>query len=777
MMTEIIKKIINNEDVDNIINYTINQLYENGPTDNTLMEIISYLKLFQAEKFNEIEQDIIEIMGIFYKKPKYKSLKAKIFDLYNTHIFQQLGDNYTPLQADIIEKIKNNQIFSFSAPTSTGKSFTFRYLLTNATNDVVVIVPSRALINEYYEKICNMITDKSINILTFIEKINIKKATRSIFIVTPERCKDLFKQKDNFNIELVLFDEAQIGNEESQRGIYFDSIVRRINSNFPNTKIIFAHPFINNPIAQLEKNNLIKESYDAVKYEQRNVGQIFVSHVENSFYYFGINKEIMGGIKTPCSKDIIFDVIKNGGSILVYTTKSSIYNKDVFTEFAKYIKLCNELDDDNAKNIIEEIKKYIGATNKENDEYNSLMIEMLYRGIVVHHGSMPLRVRQLLEKFTNLNYCKICFATSTLEQGINMPFDIVYINTFQESEPLAIKNLIGRAGRSTAVNKFDFGYVIVKNNNMSQLRNVLLGTNNLDNVSNLDKDVLNDDYRDFKKAIKEGTFSDEYNLTNQEVSRLNEDKLNHVIENILSNVFIENKIIPDENINNDTRTQPLIYDGFTKLYEHYLNRKLEPAENDVLKSAIRIILWQINNRTFKTICNIRYAQVTRKKQKNELIKKIKVEKDSLVKKIYEKNLSYLQAEYFTGYNDLPNKKLKRYSLFGRSLATMIDYDRVVYDTYDFLDKLINFKLSDVFYACFYQYYLRTNNELALTMSNYVKYGTDDETEIWLLKYGFSFEDIEWLIKCIDKIDEQEIVFNKNIENLNEFQLSLIDRYL
>lgn len=777
MMTEIIKKIINNEDVDNIINYTINQLYENGPTDNTLMEIISYLKLFQAEKFNEIEQDIIEIMGIFYKKPKYKSLKAKIFDLYNTHIFQQLGDNYTPLQADIIEKIKNNQIFSFSAPTSTGKSFTFRYLLTNATNDVVVIVPSRALINEYYEKICNMITDKSINILTFIEKINIKKATRSIFIVTPERCKDLFKQKDNFNIELVLFDEAQIGNEESQRGIYFDSIVRRINSNFPNTKIVFAHPFINNPIAQLEKNNLIKESYDAVKYEQRNVGQIFVSHVENSFYYFGINKEIMGGIKTPCSKDIIFDVIKNGGSILVYTTKSSIYNKDVFTEFAKYIKLCNELDDDNAKNIIEEIKKYIGATNKENDEYNSLMIEMLYRGIVVHHGSMPLRVRQLLEKFTNLNYCKICFATSTLEQGINMPFDIVYINTFQESEPLAIKNLIGRAGRSTADNKFDFGYVIVKNNNMSQLRNVLLGTNNLDNVSNLDKDVLNDDYRDFKKAIKEGTFSDEYNLTNQEVSRLNEDNLNHVIENILSNVFIENKIIPDENINNDTRTQPLIYDGFTKLYEHYLNRKLEPAENDVLKSAIRIILWQINNRTFKTICNIRYAQVTRKKQKNELIKKIKVEKDSLVKKIYEKNLSYLQAEYFTGYNDLPNKKLKRYSLFGRSLATMIDYDRVVYDTYDFLDKLINFKLSDVFYACFYQYYLRTNNELALTMSNYVKYGTNDEIEIWLLKYGFSFEDIEWLIKCIDKIDEQEIVFNKNIENLNEFQLSLIDRYL
>ena len=157
----------------------------------------------------------------------------------------------------------------------------------------------------------------------------------------------------------------------------------------------------------------------------------------------------MGHIKILSDEDIIQKVLLNKGSILVYTTKSSIYNKEVFSEFAKYIKLCNKIEDEDAIDIIEEIKKYIGATNGTSDEYPSLMIEMLYRGIVVHHGSMPLRARQLIEKFTNLGYCRICFATSTLEQGINMPFEIVYINTFKESEPLAIKNLIGRAGRST----------------------------------------------------------------------------------------------------------------------------------------------------------------------------------------------------------------------------------------------------------------------------------------------------------------------------------------
>lgn len=776
-MNNLIEKIIKGEDIDNIIHYTMNELYEDGPIDSSLMETLSYLKLYQPEKFQEIEQDIIEIMGIFYKNAKFTSLKAKIFDLYNADIYEKLGDNYTPLQADIIHKIKSNQIFSFSAPTSTGKSFTFRYLLTNSINDVVVVVPSRALINEYYEKICNMITDKTVNILTFIEKINTKKSTRSIFIVTPERCRDLFKHKEDFKIDLILFDEAQIGNEESSRGIYFDSIVRRVNNTFPNAKIVFAHPFINNPIAQLQKNNLIRESIEATKYDQRNVGQIFAVDKDNSFYFFGINKDKMGATKIACSIDLIADCINRNGSILIYTTKASIYNKSVFTEFAQYIKLCDEINDDNAKNIIEEIKKYIGATNKENNEYHSLMIDMLYRGIVVHHGSMPLRVRQLLEKFTSLNYCKICFATSTLEQGINMPFDIVYVNTFHESEPLAIKNLIGRAGRSTEINKFDYGYVIVKQNNMSQLRKILTSINELDTKSNLDKEVLNDDYREFKKAIKEGTFSDEYNLTNQEVTRLNEENLNIVIENILSNIFINNKIISNDKINSDVRLQPMLYEGFTKLYEHYLNRKLEPAENDVLKSAVRIILWQINSKTFKTICNIRYAQVTRKKEKNLLLKLIKKEKDTLLKNIYERRLHCLKADYFTGYNDLPNKKLSRYSLFGNTPIQMVDYDRVVYDTYDYLDKLIGFKLSDIFYAVFYQHYIRTNNPLSLKMSNYVKYGTDDETEIWLLKYGFNFEDIEWLRNCIDKIDEQEIKFNKNIENLNEFQLSLIARYL
>ena len=47
--------------------------------------------------------------------------------------------------------------------TSTGKSFVFRKLITEEVNDIAIIVPSRALINEYYLKV-NEITQGKIQV-------------------------------------------------------------------------------------------------------------------------------------------------------------------------------------------------------------------------------------------------------------------------------------------------------------------------------------------------------------------------------------------------------------------------------------------------------------------------------------------------------------------------------------------------------------------------------------------------------------------------------------
>lgn len=287
---------------------------------------------------------------------------------------------------------------------------------------------------------------------------------------------------------MAVFDEAQLSDEKSARGLYFDSIVRRALKNFPNAKYVFAHPFISNPEAQLERNGIINTDSAAFNYEQKNVGQIFYVHnpAQDEFYHLGTNKDILGKQKLKANFDPIEKAITNGGSVLIYVPKTHIYNKSIFKQFGKYIKLCNKIQDPEALKMIDELRTYIGASKNNTLFYNSEMLEKLSYGIVTHHGSMPLTARLILEHFTQRGFCRICFATSTLEQGINMPFDVVYLDRFEASKSLSVKNLIGRAGRSTTNKKFDYGSVIIRNNAITPFRQVINKLEPLSTVSKLD---------------------------------------------------------------------------------------------------------------------------------------------------------------------------------------------------------------------------------------------------------------------------------------------------
>ncbi|MBQ2303505.1 MAG: DEAD/DEAH box helicase [Bacteroidales bacterium] len=762
-MKEVIKNIINNNQVSEIFDYVISNIYKKGPVDGTDMEILSYLALYRPNEFEIYKDKILNYMGVFYKDVKRSSLNEIIFGQYKKYIRDTYNEYYTPVQADIVKNISKANCFSFSAPTSTGKSFVFRNLIERGNNDAVVVVPSRALINEYYLRLCELMPDRSINILTFIDKINTAKVRRNIFVVTPERCRDLFKQKDSFNVDLFLFDEAQLSDEESTRGLFYDSIVRRCYKAYPEAKFVFAHPFINNPEAQLLKNHL-RNNVAATLYEQKNVGQMyFCVDNNNVFYHFGIDKTIMGTQKIKCSFDPIEKCIRNGGSVLFYVSKSKIYNKSFLNEYGQYIDLCEEIDEDKINYYINGLKSFTGGDTIANKDHYSQMISLLKRGIVTHHGSLPLQSRSIIEQYTRDGFCKLCFATSTLEQGINMPFDIVVIDRFEASKPLEMKNLIGRAGRSSENVKFDYGYVIVSKSNMSKFREILNNPNALDVVSLLDKqEEDNSDYSDFKNAILNDTFSDQYNLTNNDLEKFSAEESDVIIKRIIDTFYKNGKLISFDEIDND-RSE--IYYTFDRLYRLYLGRDLSDGEENVLHTAVKIMLWQIYGKTFKNICWYRYSYVSRSSERKKMER-------------LGRNTNALEAKFITGFDDLPNKKLRAYSIFEKGTkAKDVDYDRIVYDTYDYIDKLIGFKLSDIFYAAFYLYYEKTEDERALSLAKYVKYGTDNERYIWMIRYGMTFEDIELLDKHIENINEKGIVFKQSISSISEDKKQSIIRYL
>lgn len=489
---------------------------------------------------------------------------------------------------------------------------------------MVVIVPSRALINEYYINICNQITDKAINILTFIDSINTSVAKRTIFVVTPERCRELFKQKDLFNVDLFLFDEAQLSNEDSKRGLYYDSIIRRCQKAYPKAKFVFAHPFVKNPISQINKNHFDLTTSNAISYNQKNVGQVYMQIDDNGrFYHFGINREVMGKKRVLCPFDPIYETITKGGTVLFFVSKLKITSKEYIREFEKYINLCEEIDDEIVDEYIERLKQYIGGDVYSNRDYYSQLIAQLKRGIVIHHGSLPLQMRSIIEEYTKRGYCKICFATTTLEQGVNMPFDVVFIDRMDHKHHLAIKNLIGRAGRSTSEYKFDFGYVILnKGANIQKFRNIIINDVELEEVSLLETDDdLGGDYAGFKEAIKNETFSDEYNLTPQEIESLEKPDSEAIVKDILDSTFINDNLISRKQLDDDEFCHLELYNAFAKLYEAYLHRAITPAEHDVLNTAIKIMLWRVHGKTLRQICAIRYAYASETHKRNKYLQR------------------------------------------------------------------------------------------------------------------------------------------------------------
>jgi hypothetical protein len=50
--------------------YARERLFKEGSVNISVLEILSYLKLFQPNFFAEHEDDVVQMMGLFFKKQK-----------------------------------------------------------------------------------------------------------------------------------------------------------------------------------------------------------------------------------------------------------------------------------------------------------------------------------------------------------------------------------------------------------------------------------------------------------------------------------------------------------------------------------------------------------------------------------------------------------------------------------------------------------------------------------------------------------------------------------
>jgi len=95
---------------------------------------------------------------------------------------------------------------------------------------------------------------------------------------------------------------------------------------------------------------------------------------------------------------------------------------------------------------------------------NSYELALLDRGIATNHGQMPQRLRRLMTDLIDRKICPVTVATATLTEGVNLPFDLIFVTSLKRrfydqslrqivDAPLStaeFRNLAGRAGRPGA---------------------------------------------------------------------------------------------------------------------------------------------------------------------------------------------------------------------------------------------------------------------------------------------------------------------------------------
>lgn len=268
-------------------------------------------------------------------------------------------------------------------------------------------------------------------------------------------------------------------------------------------------------------------------------------------------------------------------------------------------------------------------------------------------------------------------------------------------------------------------------------------------------DEVQDDSQELVDSIREETFDDEHNLPKSKVVRLSENPIFSACRRILDILYQKEKIsemvIGKEN-------EPIrlnLISDFRLIFEASLARTLYDGEAAIFEQAIRIFLMTLGGKTFREIVGQRYSYISNR----------------------DGNGSG-GAKFSQKAEKLPDSSIvKKYPFFSNTLAKDVSYDAIVFDTYDYMDQVISFSLSDVFSAAFKIYGRENDDDRSSKMLELLRFGTNNDTYMLLMRYGFPPESVAEIGPYILRINEREIIFSPDIQRAPNHIQEMVEWYL
>lgn len=431
--------------------------------------VISLLDVFigTTEKFKFIASSVYSKLGLFALDFEENALPFdRRFENTTKRKAQQFDEIFvfTDAQYDIYSKMVKAPHYSFSGPTSLGKSFIIkRYIeeiITKSSSNIIILVPSKALINQFSLEIKTelkpLLHERKYSILTHGNLVTKNDDENYIFILTPERLLNLYSQKVEIEVDFLFVDEAhKLSNstDSDTRSLTAYSAIENTINKFSNVKVIFSSPNISNPEVFLELFG--KDGIHTSKIIESPVAQnlYLVDFKYNEVSFFSnsdrhvIDTKIFNTVRR--ANDFIYRVGKNHNSNMIYCSSRDKSIKSALNFYSEIID--KEIDiSDKLREAIEKVSGYI-----HNEYYLTSFLE---KRIAYHHGQLPPVIRNIIEELFRDGEIDFIFCTPTLVEGVNMPTKNIFINCDSKirlvneksknaNKSIAFWNLAGRAGR------------------------------------------------------------------------------------------------------------------------------------------------------------------------------------------------------------------------------------------------------------------------------------------------------------------------------------------
>ena len=673
------------------------------------------------------------------------------------------GDIYlTEEQLDLNEffDMNNSASISVVAPTSYGKSELIMSCISdNPNSNICILVPTKSLLAQTKRRILGHEKfDRKRKIITHPE-MYLNKDENFISVLTQERLLKLLQKDSNLSFDYIVVDEAHNLLSCDSRSKLLASSIILLNSRNKKCRFKYLSPFV------LDTDNLNISYTDIDKHDFR-VSENIKS--ENYYHYnFYDNKPLILyyqfmnlHYQLPdmyYSSDI--ELIQKNASLknVIYFNKPS--NIEAFAN--KLLKTESIKSNVAITNAIEDIRSYIHS--------DYLITECLERGFVYHHGSVPDNIRLYIEHlFSSIPELKYIVTSSTLLEGVNIPADKMFLLENKKGRSTLsyaqFKNLVGRVSRFGDIFDLSYGSLERLEPNVYLIKSEYMAKN-----SNL-KSYLERTVKMDKKygetpenVLLENTLIDENNRTelnesiqfleNQEVGSTQTDDVKYakteVGQSCFKNNILEFDILRYESsiqsaldhfrdtspiINDHNEILKLVSELFISKIESDNYRNLKRLEEESARKFYNMFLsWKIKQSSYREMV---YSFV---KYWKKLVDDKKDTKVYVGKWGDETRANPITGEegYLELWTDL--KKKNRRDLVNLAIVR-------IKEEQDFLENNLM-----KFVECLYELEV-----IEKSLYSSIKYGTDDEVIITLIRNGIGLQTSKLLMSTYRKFVKVDV---------------------